>query len=305
MKIAVLGAGALGTLYGGALARNGEEVWLVHHTPSVAHTLDTNGVCLESETLGSQDRIDVRATADASDVGHADLVLVLTKTHQTRTALSDHAACIGPETRLLTLQNGLGLDRLLAEFVPAERVLAGVTYHGATRQSTNVVEHTNAGTVVFGGPDASFAACVADRLRAAGFADVQAVSDPQPEIWDKQLVSVAFKPTAALTRLPNGELVADEERRALMASLVAEANQVAQTRGVVVPTDDPFDHVLSIGRSNPTHRSSMLEDVEAGRKTEIDAANGAIVTLGDEAGIDVSANRLVTTLVRGLEQSYL
>lgn len=304
MEIAIIGAGSLGTLFGGALARSGDAVWLVHHDPAVARTLEDEGIRIESDEFPSDGRIEVDATADSSEIGHVDLVLVLVKTYQTRTALADHAACIGPRTRVLTLQNGLGLDRTLAEFVPEERILAGVTYQGANLRSTGVVEHTNAGETVFGGADEAFARRVADRFRAAGFDDVTAVADPRPHIWDKQLVSVAFKPVAALTRLPNGDLVANDGVAALMERLVAEADRVARARGVDVPTDDPFERVLSLGRAAPTHRSSMLQDVDAGRRTEIMAANGAIVSLAEQEGIDVPYNAAVTSLVRGLELSY-
>lgn len=304
MNIAIIGAGALGILFGGVLERNGETVWLVHHDPEVARQLDEAGVGIESDDFSVDGRIPINATADASDIGHADLVVVLTKTYQTRDALSTHEACIGPETRLLTLQNGLTLDRILAEFVPEERVLAGVTYMGASRRSSGAIDHTNSGKTVFGGPDETFAEDVAARFRDAGLPDVDAVSDPRPEIWDKQLVSVAFKPTAALTRLPNGELVDDDFVSPLMEALVAEAERVARARGVTIPSNDPFERVRSIGRSNPTHTSSMLQDVAARRQTEIMEANGAIVELAEQEGIEVPYNRAVTALVHGLELSY-
>ena len=305
MNIAILGAGALGTLFGGVLAHAGETVWLVHHDAATAHVLDDDGVEVDSEAVPIEGRIDINATADASDVGEVDLVLVLTKTYQTRAALTQHEACIGSETRVLTLQNGLTVDQTLAEFVPEDRVLAGVTYQGATRHGTGVVEHTNTGKTVFGGADEAFAEQFASTLSDAGFDDVSAVADPRPEIWDKQLVSGAFKPTAALTRLPNGALVEHDAIASMMEHLVSEAEAVAEARGVTIPTDDPFERVKRIGTSNPTHKSSMLQDVEAQQQTEIMEANGAIAALAAEEGIDAPYNTAATALVRGLEQSYL
>jgi 2-dehydropantoate 2-reductase len=306
MNIAVIGAGALGTLFGGALAHHGETVWLVHHDPAVARTLDEEGVTITSEALPTPPTsVAVNATADATDVGHADLVLVLVKAHHTSEALDQHRACIGPETHLLTLQNGLALGRILAEFAPEERVLSGVTYQGAAVHATGEVEHTNVGETTFGGSDLVFAERVQSLFEAAGLGEISAVDDPQPAIWDKQLLGLAFKPMSALTRLPNGALVADESVVEMMDHLVTEGRAVAQAMEVDLPAGDVMETVVAIGEGNPTHRSSMLQDVLAGKKTEIASANGAIVELAEEAGIDVPYNRAVTTLVRGLEQSYL
>ncbi|WP_129113831.1 ketopantoate reductase family protein [Halegenticoccus tardaugens] len=310
MQIAIIGAGALGTLFGGMLADSGETVWLLHHDESVTQKMRQEGVQIRSmdgsEELSvgpGQDNLNV--TTEASDVGIADLVLVFVKSYQTITAVEQHKDCIGPKTYVLTLQNGLTLRRTLEVVVSGDRILTGVTYQSAKVVSPGIVQRTGTGETVVGGPNELFTGQVAEGLERAGFNDVTAVSDPRPHIWDKQLVSIAFKPVAALTGLPNGELVADELIAALMKELVEEGLAVAESRGIDIPTDDVFEKVRALGRQNPQHRSSMLQDVNSGRKTEIGDANGAIVKFAKEEDIEVPCNAAVTSLVGGLERGYL
>ncbi len=302
MKIAVIGAGALGTLLGGLLADAGEDVHLLHHRESYVDAVNDEGVRIERD--GRSRVVEVPATTDAADVGPADLGLVLVRSYQTREALAEHAACISPETRLLTFQNGLTNYEVLGSVVGEERALAGLTYQGADLQAPGVVRHTNAGETILGGPDGAFAERVRDTFEAAGI-EVEVVEDPRAHVWDKQLVSIAFKPLAALTRLHNGPMVHDEALRELMEHLVAEAQAVAEARGIELFTEDPVAKVRRIGEANPDHRSSMLQDVAAGRKTEIDEVNGAVVEYGREAGIPTPYNAALTALVSGLERSYL
>jgi 2-dehydropantoate 2-reductase len=301
MRIAVIGAGALGTLLGGLLAVAGEDVHLLHHRERYVDAVNDEGVRIERD--GRSRTVTIPATTDAADVGPVDLGLVLVRSYQTREALAEHAACIGPETRLLTLQNGLGNDEMLRSVVGEERTLSGLTYQGADLASPGVVRHTNVGETVLG-PAGEFAERVRDRFEAAGV-EVRVVEDPRPYVWDKQFVSIAFKPLAALTRLTNGPMVRDEALRELVGHLVGEARAVAEARGVELLTEDPVGKVREIGEANPDHRSSMLQDVAAGRKTEIDEVNGAVVAYGHEAGVPVPYNAAMTALVRGLERSYL
>jgi 2-dehydropantoate 2-reductase len=304
MRVAIVGPGSLGTLFGGLLARAGHEVWMLHYDEAVARTIERNGVRIESDLLADAPiETDVRATADAETVGRVDLVLVLVKAHQTREALTQHGDCIGPDTTVLSLQNGLLNDRILAELVGAERTLTGVTYQGGSRGDPGEVEHTYTGWTRFGGADADAAEAIAAALREAGVEDVAAVSDYREYVWRKQIGDVGVKPLAALTRLTCGGLVDDAETVALMRQLVAEAERVAVARGVDVDVDVEADVIEPLVGS--PHRSSMLQDVLAERKTEIDHVNGAVVSMADEEGVDVPANELATTLVRGLERSYL
>ena len=303
MKIAVIGAGALGTLLGGLLAAGDDEVWLLHHRESVATAIEADGVRIEDVDGTVTERRGVRATTDAADVGEADLAIVVVRSYQTIAAVTEHDACIGAETRVLSLQNGLANHHRLREHLGPEHTLNGVAYTGASLSAPGRVVRTSRGRVVFGGPDGTFAARVAETFEAAGI-EAEVVADPFVPIWRKQLFGGAIKPVAALTRLPNRELVAAEGTVHVMEQLVMEAGGVAEARGVAVDPEAVFDD-LAAALADSTHTSSMLQDVEAGRRTEVDDVNGAVVDLAAEAGIDVPYNRMATALVRGLERGYL
>lgn len=302
MRIAVIGAGALGSLFGGLLAADGNDVWLLHHREEYAAAIDERGVSIE-EPDGRTRRIDVRSTVDASAVGPVDLAIVLVKSHQTLQAVRQHGACLGPETRVLSLQNGLTNHYRLREHVGAERTLHGVAYQGAERDGPGQVRRTALGPSVFGGPDRAFANRIGETLESAGI-EARVVDDPFRHVWRKQLWGVAIKPVAALTRLPNGELVADEGLATLMHRLMAEAAAVADARGVTLDVDATFER-LTDALVGSSHTSSMLQDVEAERETEIGDVNGAVVELGRAEGIDVPYNEMATVLVEGLERGYL
>lgn len=253
---------------------------------------------------GQTTEIAVDATTDAAEVGRADLVVVFVKSHQTERALEEHSACIGPETDLLSLQNGLRHYERLVEFVGEDRAFAGVTYQGAVAEEPGYVRVTSTGPSTFGGGNDGGARQIAEVLAGVGF-PVERVDDPQPHIWAKQLMSLPIKPLAALTHLSNGELIAAEETRQLMERIVGEAERVAESRGVDIAMDDPMAEVVATCEGSHSHYSSMLQDVWAERKTEIDDVNGAIVDIAGEEGVDVPVNKLVTDLVRAREKSYL
>lgn len=303
MKIAVIGAGALGCLFGGRLTEAGNDVALLHHRQSYVDRLNEEGLIVEDEN-GDVTEVPVEATTDAAEFGPADLAIVFVKSHQTEEALAEHADCIGQETDLLSLQNGLRHYERLVEFAGRDRAFAGVTYQGAVVEEPGYVRVTSTGPSTFGGTDASGARRIAEVLEEAGF-PTERVDDPRPYIWAKQLMSLPIKPLAALTRLSNGELVATPETRKLMADIVGEAERVAEARGIDVPMDDPMAEVVATCEHSSSHYSSMLQDVRAERKTEIDDVNGAIVDIAREEGVDVPVNELVTNLVRALEKSYL
>jgi 2-dehydropantoate 2-reductase len=305
VQVAVIGAGALGCLFGGRLAADGHDVTLLHYRQDYVDVIIDRGLRIESDLDDTETvEVSVPATTDATAVGHVDLALVFVKAHQTETALEQHAACIGPETTVLSLQNGLGHYEALCDHVGEERALAGVTYQGAVIAEPGLLEHTSNGTSTFGGVDGKATACVAATLSDAGF-PVETTGDPRVSIWRKQLISLPIKPLAALTRLPNGQLAADEELVDLMDRIVTEAEAVAAARGIDLSDEDFLNTVLHTCEESAGHRSSMLQDVLAGQKTEIGAVNGAIADIAREENVDVPANELVTRLVRGLEQSYL
>ncbi|WP_435348516.1 ketopantoate reductase family protein [Haloarchaeobius sp. HRN-SO-5] len=299
MKIAVVGAGALGCLFGGRLAAADHEVWLLHHREEVARVLSNEGVTVRRPGEAPL-TVAVDATTDASDVGPADLVLVLVRAHQTGTALADHAACIGPDTRVLSVQNGLRTDDHLRDAVGRDRAYCGVTYEAATAAGPGTVTHTAAGLTTFGGGTARGRSAIRDALTDAGF-DVESVADPRPVVWEKGVLVLATAPVLTLTGCPVGRLTTDP-LAGVVTQLLTEAAHVAASQGVDVDVAERRETVASMARSHGDHTVSMAQDVAQGRRTEIDELNGVVLDLAEDADVDVPANALVTALVHGLER---
>ena len=304
MKIAVIGPGAIGTVFGGMLADAGHDVCLLHHRESYVDRIEEAGVRIEDvEADVPPIRVHVPATTDAASVGPVELALVLVRSYQTIDAVTEHAGCIGPDTRVLSLQNGLSNHYRLRDHLGPARTLFGVTRQGGVLEKPGHVIRTGTGPTVFGGADGAFAERIEETFRAAGI-DATSVEDPFYHVWRKQVFGGAIKPTAALTRLANGDLVSDDGMKNVMERLVREASAVARARGHPIDADEVFDE-LRTGLQGSAHRSSMLQDVDARVKTEIDECNGAVVEFAAREEVDVPYNELATKLVRGLERGYL
>ena len=301
MRIAVVGAGAMGSLFGGLLAEAGEDVVLVDIWEEHVRAINERGLHIKGV---SGDRVvRVRATTKHAEVGVVDLVLIQVKSYATEKAIRDALPMIGERTVVLTLQNGLGNVEKIAAVVGRERVLAGTTAHGATVLGPGEIYHAGRGPTVIGEVDGR----ITDRVKAiaatfnrAGI-ETEITDNIMGAIWTKMLANVAINALTAITGLYNGELLELEETKAVMLKAVDEAVAVAKAMGIKLLVEDPHEFVLGIARATATNKSSMLQDVERGRRTEIDAINGMIVHYGRELGIPTPVNEVLVAAVKGIE----
>lgn len=300
MRILVVGPGAMGTLFAGLLAAGGHETWLLGRRPEVVERISREGVILVRGR--DQQRIPVKATLDAGEAGSAELVLLFVKAHSTLQACRDTLPALGPDTMMLTLQNGIGNVETIASVVGTGRVLAGVTAQGATLLGPGVARHAGSGDTSIGeldGRETERARRVVAAFRQAGI-EVELSGAVTSLLWGKLVVNAAINPLTALLRLRNGDLPARPESRELMAAVAREAASVAWARRVPLPYDDPVARVEEVCRVTASNRSSMLQDVERGAQTEIDYINGAVVREGEASGVNTPINWTLTRLVKGL-----
>lgn len=299
MQVTIIGAGAMGSLFGGLLHRAGNAVTLVDVRAEHVAALRRRDLIIE-EPGGSRVAVRVPATTDAGDALSADLFLLSVKTPFTAAALRPFAGRIPAQALVLTLQNGIGNDEAITRVLGKRiHVALGVTAHGATAIGPNAVRHRSAGPTIIGLPDGQRTPeleAVAAHFTEAGIA-TRTTRHIYEHVWQKLMVNVGINALTALANLPNGELFADPELTALVRRLVGEAATVMRAEGVPAPPRDPVEFVRAVAVATKADRSSMLEDVTAGRRTEIDAINGAVVRLGDRHGVDVTANRVVTALI--------
>lgn len=307
MRIAVLGGGgAMGGLFGGWLARAGHDVTLVDVSDAAVSEINRSGVTIE-EKDGSSATIPVKATSDPASVAPVDIVVNFVKCYHTEDAVRSALPMMGAETAVLSLQNGWGNAPRIASVVGESKVLVGLTYHSATLVAPGRVKHPGVGMTYMGELDGSLSprlGAAADAFRSAGF-EVTVSDRVLDEVWKKLALNVCTLPTAALLRYFAHELNQHEGTRALMAGLLREVVAVAKAQGIALDYDERWTAITGLLDRAIGAKASMLQDVEARRRTEIDVINGAIVEAGKRHGVPTPLNDCMVWLVKSLEESYL
>ncbi|MGI9147368.1 MAG: ketopantoate reductase family protein [Chloroflexota bacterium] len=304
MKVAVVGAGGVGSVFGGRLAAAGHEVWLVHRRREVVEALRSHGLQLEAANGGHTERIALQATDSTSEIGEVDLALILTKSTSTRAAAEASRCILGADSVALTLQNGLGNLEIMAEVLGSKRVLLGMTYAGASLVGPGRVRHTAIGQTFVGEPTGQHslrADHVARTFSNAGM-PTQATDRLWEMVWGKLVINAAMNATCALTGA-SGEAALRSGSASAWLDLVAEETAaVAAALGISLPYPDAAarvrKHCQDVGQSKP----SMLQDMERGRPTEIEAINGSIVREGARLGVPTPHNQALLLLVKAREE---
>jgi len=304
MKIAVLGSGAMGCLYGGTLAESGCDVTLIDVWKEHVDAINSNGLHIEGL---SGDRVikDIKAVTDLSSLKNVDLLIVFVKATMTREAMKKAAGLVGNNTVVLTLQNGLGNVEKIGEVVGEDKVIAGITAHGSTMLGPGHIKHAGTGDTNLGELDGSKTERLNQIARVfedAGF-PVNISSNVLGLIWDKLMVNIGINALGALTGLKNGQLLDYEETEELLESLVTEAWEVAEKKGIEL-NRNPVEHTKEVAKLTAGNRCSMLQDVSRKRLTEIDVINGAIAKDGKDLGIKTPVNGVVTNLIKIREKTY-
>jgi 2-dehydropantoate 2-reductase len=304
MNVLILGSGAMGCLYGAAFHRAGCTVTLVDVNRD--HVEAINALGLELERRSGTELLPIPAKLPNEVEGVADLVVVFTKTFHTDAALAGIAQAIGPETHLLSLQNGLGNDERLAKHAAENRVLVGVSSLPSDLVGPGKVRsHGEGGTKLYPafGSDPAFATRIADLLTKG---DLTASLEPDihAAVWSKAIFNAAMNPLCTLTRRTPGFLGAQEESKAMIRAVVEEGAAAANASGVAVDPQPIHDLTVVSATDHANHEASMLQDVKAGRRTEVDAINGAIVKAAREAGVSVPVTETLWRMVK-LEEAKL
>jgi len=309
MKIAVLGAGALGCAMGGVLTEAGHELWLINRNPAQVEAMTQRGLMLRTD--GVDRTVRVRAVTSAAGVdlasGPVDLLIVLVKSFHTEAAMRSAVSLVGSQTVVLSLQNGLGHEDVLAEIVGRDKLLAGKTYVGGTQLAArHVIAGTRQKLTLIGELDGSVsvrAEAIAAAFNAAGL-DTTVSDNIMGTIWDKLLVNVATGALSGITRLPYGELYQVPALEACAVAAVTEAMAVARACGVQLSITEPVDAWRRAGAGLPFEfKNSMLQSLEKGSVTEIDFINGAVVAQGARCGVPTPVNQTLVAAIKGLEKS--
>jgi 2-dehydropantoate 2-reductase len=291
MRIAVMGTGGTGGYFGGLLARAGEEVTFIARGDHL-EAIRKNGLAIKS-VLAGDFSIPAKATDNTQDIGPVDLVLFCVKAYDNAAAAGQIRPLIGPQTVVLSVQNGIDNEQQIGEVIGAEHILGCVSYVSSIIESPGVIAQTGGpGKIVFGemqGGTSARTETLQSTLQNSGIT-AELHADIQVALWQKFLGICGVNGITALTRLPLGEILACEETRNLMRGTMEEVEAVARASGANLPeacVDQSMDLFSSV---EPSVRGSMYYDLAAGRRLELDVLNGTLVRLGSEHGIPTPIN---------------
>jgi 2-dehydropantoate 2-reductase len=294
MKIAIVGTGAMGSVYAGLFASAGHEVWAIDRWQEHIEAIRAKGLRLEG---ASGDRtVRINATSTPSQAGPCDLVVLATKAMHVAQAAEALKPLLKAETPVLSIQNGLGGPDTAASILGRERVMVGVVGgFGASMRGPGHAHHNGMELVrlgEFGGPVTERLKRVEQVWKGAGFR-VRLFDDIDQLVWEKLLCNCAYSGPCALAECTIGQVMADADLSRVSAACASEVFAFSKVKGIKLGFDDPVAYARDFGSKIPDARPSVLLDLMAGRKSEIDVINGAI---------DGPVNQAVTALVRAKER---
>ena len=305
MRIAVVGTGAMGSVYAGLLAAAGNEVWAIDMWREHIDAIRANGLRVEG---ASGDRtVRLGATTDASEPGPCDLVVIATKAAGVASAAASIKPLLHGDTLVLTIQNGLGAAERICRYLPPGNVLLGVAGgFGASIRGPGHAHHNGMELIRLG----ELGGGITDRLerigrvwRDAGF-NVKCFDDIDQLVWEKFVCNVTFSGSCTVFECTIGDVLGNDHAWKVAGGCAAEAYAAGSAKGVHFSFDDPIAHVRDFGSRIPESRPSVLQDYLAGRPSEIDAINGMVPVVAREFGTAAPYNEVVTEIVKAKERAH-
>ena len=305
MKIGIVGAGAMGSVYGGLFAAAGEEVWLVDRWREHVDAIRKEGLRVSG---ASGDRVvHPKATTEAAEAGPCGLVILATKISDLEAAARGAREMIATETAVLAIQNGLGNARILERVFGGKNFLVGIAGgFGASITAPGHAHHNGMEKVhiaeAAGGRTARLDSVV-ETWRRAGFR-AEAYDDPGPMVWSKLLCNVSYSGICTVMAMRIGQVLENEFAARLSSACAEEVFAVARARKVALAFDDPARFARDFGRAIPDAMPSMMQDMLAGRRTEVDALYLSVIEEAEAAGVSVPTIRMIATLLQALEAKH-
>jgi 2-dehydropantoate 2-reductase len=301
MRIGIVGAGALGSVFGGLLFEAGLDPVLIERDPEEVSVVRNSGLWLEG--VSGDRTLNIRIVSEPAEAAPLDLALVLVKSYDTKSAVSTVRQAVGNTGLVLTLQNGIGNYEILNDALPG-RVLLGTTTLGAMTLGKGRVRHTGFGQTHLGEEDGSIrerTSEVGEALEKMKAGPVHVVDNAVGCVWSKLIVNAAINAPATLLRVRNGDLPADTSGQQLISDIVEECLEIINARGIKLVLENPKAHVLTVCQGTAPNVNSMLQDIRAGRRTEIDFINGALAKHAEALKISAPVNKTLALLIKSLE----
>jgi len=305
MKIAIIGAGAMGSLFGGLLCKDGNEVWFVDVWEDHINTIKEKGLTMVGDRATFV--VNPRATTNASEAGRVDLIVLFVKGFHTEKAMNNVLNIIDGHTTVLTLQNGLGNVEIIEKYIDREQVLFGMTTLTSDLEGPGRIFMSYAGegetTIQPAGTRWEEAHQVSAVFNSSGLHTIVSENVKQ-HIWEKLVVNCNYNTYCALLGLSTGQLMDAAAAQNLLEATTKEISAVATAAGFELPFDRAWEHLMEVGREAHAHYPSMLIDIRQRRQTEIHFLNGAVVREGKKQGIPTPVNETAVLLLKVLESTH-
>ena len=303
MKIVIVGPGAMGCLFAVFLSKTKEEIWLLDKNKERAQNLQ-NGISVEG--ISGKWNAKPNVSADPKEIGIADLIIIATKSYDTKPAITHAMPIIGQDSGILTFQNGIGNVEIIGEIAGPDNVIAGITNLGATLIDDTHIRHAGNGETIIGKIDGSNPVILRQirELFNKVKLETKISRDIKGVLWSKLIINVGINALGALTRLNNGRLTEFEGTRRILRDAVTEAVKIAKRKRIKLIYEDPLAKVEAVCEATASNVCSMLQDVLKKRRTEIDFINGVVVRFGKELGIPAPVNTILVDLIKTIESSY-
>ncbi|MFT5741885.1 MAG: 2-dehydropantoate 2-reductase [Gammaproteobacteria bacterium] len=306
MKLAIVGVGAMGSVYAAVFAEAGHEVWAIDLWQDHVDAINSHGLRVVGP---GRDRVvrGINATTRLRDAGRCDYYVIATKADGVGPAASAIVDIMGTDSMIITIQNGLGAAERIEAFMPTDNVLLGVADgFGASMKGPGYAHHNAMNLIRMG----EIKGGASDRLEQvtrlwqdAGF-KAQSFDDIDQLIWGKFICNATFSGPCTVFDATLGELMANAEAWEIALGCTREIFALGRAKGVDFSFTDPVEYVTAFGRKMPDARPSMLLDHQAGKLSEIDAINGMAKVLGDRLGITTPYNQTISALVRDRESKF-
>lgn len=299
MKIGIIGAGAMGSLYGGLLSKQ-NDVYLIDIWKEHIDCINRDGLKIVEDKV--ENIVYPKATTDSKLVPHLDLVIVFVKSIHTLKAIQSNQDIILDDTVVLSLQNGYGNTEDIETVVKRENIIVGTTSHGATLLGPGKIKHAGVGMTYIGALDEKSrykAEKIKGIMQNCGI-DAEVSENILELIWSKLIINIAINPLTAILKIENGKLLESSYSLDLMKDLVYESVSIAKEIGLNLEKDETLEKVKNVANNTYSNKSSMLQDILNKRETEIDKINGAVVKVGEKVGISTPINSTIVKLVKSM-----
>lgn len=298
MRVVIFGAGAIGSLFGAFLSKQ-HDVILIGRKEHV-EMINSNGLRIYGKTIFHKKLSAVRSVDEVK--GEVDLLLLTVKSFDTYDAIRQTRSIISKDTLILTFQNGLNNIDIIQSFISKDQILAGITTHGVVFSAPGIIHHTGIGRTIIGELDGSVSSRLNDVVK--GFNDVGisiSISDDiMQDIWRKGIVNSSINPLTAIFKCNNGYILDNPVLYHLLSCLCDESVKAARSAGYDLSKEEMINQTIQVINETRDNRSSMLQSVEKGSKTEIDSINGIIVTIGKKNNLSVILNESVCFIIKQL-----